>query len=65
MIILEKTTFFHQIGSKNRFLLQVVFRKQSSVKCEPNTNGKQTVEELVIEVKKIVIVIVSVLKSLS
>merc|ERR1711962_1928818 len=28
---------------------QVVFRKQSSVQCEPNTNGKQTVEYIVIE----------------
>jgi len=28
---------------------KVVFRKQSSVQCEPNTNGKQTVEDLVIE----------------
>jgi len=27
----------------------VVFRRRSSVKCEPNTNGKQTVEDLVIE----------------
>merc|ERR1712210_93713 len=28
---------------------KVVFRKQSSVQCEPNTNGKQTLETLVIE----------------
>merc|ERR1711990_1169925 len=28
---------------------KVVFRKQSSVQCEPNTNGKQAVETLVIE----------------
>merc|ERR1712226_290396 len=27
----------------------VVFRTQSSVKCDPNTNGKQTVEDIVIE----------------
>merc|ERR1712168_1020282 len=27
---------------------KVVYRKQSSVKCDPDTNGKQTVEEIII-----------------
>ena len=31
---------------------KVVYRTKSSVKCEPNTNGKQTVEDVVIEVDK-------------
>jgi len=40
------TCLYSLVYDANR---KVVYRRQSSVKCEPNTNGRQTVEDVVIE----------------